>query len=146
MSYTTLLLNGFSFAEKNPFEPPSFPARELHFAYDAVISLHVVGARDNDEVSPSSMVIAIEIYNSPQDYVLNRAALRYAPHSKWDSAGVTRIGRGRGYPYFEFDASSFSCPDPEAPKLGRMVVATGVKLGRSALAPMPLFAEEQARA
>ncbi|MGH1330717.1 MAG: hypothetical protein ACRBBK_07545 [Paracoccaceae bacterium] len=125
MTYTSVLLNGFSLGHLAPSAPGSKPPSLLAFDPRAVICLRVIGSSEEEDITHSSYIDGIEVFGSGRAYVENRPLFRYAPHTKWHAAPVRHLSKDRGLVRFEFEATSFKSPDPGAPKLRGLFVSVG---------------------
>lgn len=144
MTYTSVLLNGFSLGHLAHSTPGSKPASLLAFDPRAVICLRVIGSSEEEDITHSSYIDGIEVFGSGRAYVENRPLFRYAPHTKWHAAPVRQLSKDRGLARFEFEATSFKSPDPGAPRLRGLRASVGEDLRPAAIIAQEKITKAQA--
>ena len=132
MADTTLLLNGFSIIGDPQTNTNASNGGELMihdgttvFDGDDIIVFHVEGATEDGVLTEDSVIVGVTVYDTASDY------FNYV--SKYDytapPGGGADIDVGRntmGDRYLEFDASSLTSTDPDAPSLDQLALVSGV--------------------
>lgn len=134
MADTTLLLNGFSVIGDPQTNTNASKGGNLliHngtavFDGDDIIVFHVEGATVDGVLTDNSVIVGVTVYDRASDYFNDIPKYEYtAP-----PGGGADIDVGRntmGDRYLEFDASSLTSTDPDAPALGQLAVVSGIDI------------------
>ena len=132
MADTTLLLNGFSIIGDPQTNTNASNGGELMihdgtavFDGDDIIVFHVEGATADGVLTGDSVIVGVTVYDTASDYFNDISKYEYtAP-----PGGGANIDVGRntmGDRYLEFDASSLTSTDPDAPSLDQLALVSGV--------------------
>lgn len=135
MADTTLLLNGFSIIG----DPQTTNANAsgggefmIHsgaavFEFNDIVVFEVTGANPDGSLNADSVIVGITVYDNASDYYLGIPLYEYTAPSG-SGADIDDGRQSMGDRYLEFDASSLTSSDPDAPVLANMVVVAGVDI------------------
>lgn len=134
MADTTLLLNGFSVigdpqTNSNASNGGEFMIHDgtAIFEDDDIIVYQVEGATVDGVLTDDSVIVGIIVYDNASDYYNDIPKYTYeAPEG--DGADIDTGRNTMGDRYLEFDASSLTSTDPDAPVLGQMALVAGVDI------------------
>lgn len=134
MADTTLLLNGFSVigdpqTNANASNDGEFMVHDgtALFEDDDIIVFEVTGATEDGALTDDSLIVKIIVYDNASDYYNDIPKYTYeAPEG--EGAEIDDGYKNMGERYLEFDASSLTSSDPDAPELGNMAVVAGVDI------------------
>jgi Ca2+-binding RTX toxin-like protein len=95
------------------------------FTDGQVIEVTLENVDANGEVSGTSDIISLTVYDSPADYLAGNALYTYEPATPGDYAQVPDDLSSIGDTYLNFDASGLVSADAGAPSLGQLFMAPG---------------------
>ncbi|MDT8326860.1 MAG: Hint domain-containing protein [Roseovarius sp.] len=134
MADTTLLLNGFSIIGDPQTNSNASNGGQLMihngtavFDGDDIIVFHVEGATVDGVLTDDSVIVGVTVYDRAFDYFNDIPKYEYTALP----GGGADIDVGRntmGDRYLEFDASSLTSTDPDAPVLGQLAVVSGIDI------------------
>ncbi|QGX97726.1 hypothetical protein EI983_05295 [Roseovarius faecimaris] len=134
MADTTLLLNGFSVigdpqTNSNASNGGEFMIHDgtAVFEDDDIIVFEVEGATEDGVLTDESVIVRIIVYDNASDYYNDIP--KYTYDAPPDGGGEIDDGRNNmGDRYLEFDASSLTSSDPDAPVLGELALVAGIDI------------------
>jgi hypothetical protein len=132
MASTTLLLNGFSVIGDPQTNSNASDGGELMihggtalFEDDDIVVFEVENVTEDGVLTDESVITGITVYDNASDYFND--VQKYDYEAEPGGGGDIDFGRNTmGDRYLEFDASSLTSTDPEAPELGEIAVVAGV--------------------
>ena len=132
MADTTLLLNGFSIigdaqTNSNASNGGEFMIHDgtSVFEDDDIIVFLVENANPDGSLNEDSVIVGVVVYDNASDYYYDIPQYTYDA----DPDAAIDVGRNNmGDRYLEFNASSLTSTDPDAPVLGELTIVAGVDI------------------
>jgi len=134
MASTTILLNGFSIIGDPQTNSNAAGGGNLMvhdgsavFESDDIVVFLVEGATVDGVLTDTSVIVGMIVYDNASDYLNDIPTYTYtAPPG--GGADISTGRKNMGERYLEFDASSLTSSDADAPVLGDMAVVAGVDI------------------
>ncbi|SEQ29474.1 Hint domain-containing protein [Thalassovita taeanensis] len=130
MPDTTLIINGFSILDNPSVNTNSADGGYIEimsgnapFEDDDIVVFSVVNADANGEVTGSSAITGIVVYDNAADYFNDIPKYTYGPMNPGQTASIQGDVSGLGDTYLRFNANVLVSSDPGAPRFNQLLLA-----------------------